>query len=81
MRWKRNYIAILENGIQLCIELVELVLIVAIVVTICIYLGGPLHLKSSTWTFGQIVAVAVWFPIIIDWGYSVFRKSRPAQNV
>lgn len=34
------------------------------------------HLVSTQWSFGQIIAVTVWFPSVVELAYMEYRKSN-----
>lgn len=40
----------------------------------------PVSQRGNAWSLGQIIAVAVWAPVLVNWMHLLYRKSQSLQS-
>jgi hypothetical protein len=80
---KRKSAALVKPGWETVYKLARFSIFVGIIatsfyilaqVTSSLYSYYSANMVSHDWSFGQIVSVAVWIPVVVDWLQLSFRE-------
>lgn len=77
LKWRRRD-RLLMSAVCAFAEIYALIGTIFTAVTLCELL---LRTESGSWTFGQILAVAVWAPLYVDFAHSIYRESRSRYGI